>query len=472
MSTQNIDSTKRFSPHSSQKLGFFSRIGGRQSWIALIFLWLIYAMNANMRQWIQIVQPSLVEEFKLTPSSIGFYSGLMQIAMGVFAILAGPWQDRGGHGWARKYRHLPIILLYTIFSFLTGVGPLTTAFMAVFIFQVIKNFGSGAGEVAEVTTVAEWWPLERRGFAQGLHHTGFPWGSLLGGLAVSAILGTFGSEHWRYVFLFLPGLVLIFTFFYWRFATAKNYAAFVQDTLDRGLTPPLRENADGSTIHAKPGALWRAVCNPNVLVSSLAAGVAVFGLNAILFWLPLYLAFISHISFAKVAWLSVVFTITGGLGQIIWGSVSDWLGRKFSLILMFLWLTLGYALFYFVGVSIPVLVVVQLLAGLATNGVFPVLYAMASDSCEEGSVAIANGLNMGSLILGGLGPILVGVIIEAGGGYSNVAGYNLSLYMIAGSMALAAIMMALFTRETSGRFRQHDRALVSASSCFKGRLGK
>jgi sugar phosphate permease len=472
MSTPNISSTARSAPQPAKRAGFFSRIGGRYSWTAMIYLWLIYAMNTNMRQWIQIVQPSLVEEFKLTPSAIGFYSGLLTIALGISGIILSPWLDRGGHGWARKYRHLPIVLVYTFFSILTGIGPLTSVFMAVFIFQVIKNLASGVGEAAEVTTVAEWWPLERRGFAQGLHHTGFPWGSLLGGLAISVILGTFGSDRWRYVFLLLPWIVLVFTFLFWRFSNRENYAGFVRDTLERGLTPPLREDADGAAIHAAPGAFWRALANPNILVSSLASGLANFSLMALSFWLPLYLAFISHFSFANVAWLSVLFTITGGVGQVMWGAISDWLGRKYSLILMFLWLTMGYALFYFAGVSIPVLVAVQLLAGMATHGIYPVLYAMASDSCEEGTVAIANGLNLGGLIIGGLGPIAVGAIIEAGGGYASATGFELSLYVIAGPMALAAVMIALFTRETSGRFRHHDRALVSAKSCFKGRLGK
>ncbi|MBO0848727.1 MAG: hypothetical protein J2P20_04645, partial [Pseudonocardia sp.] len=34
------------------------RIGGPQSWLAMLWLWLIYAMNANMRNWIQVVQPA------------------------------------------------------------------------------------------------------------------------------------------------------------------------------------------------------------------------------------------------------------------------------------------------------------------------------------------------------------------------------------------------------------------------------
>ncbi|NPD65245.1 MFS transporter [Lichenicola cladoniae] len=445
--------------------GLLSRIGGRLSWAAMVYLWIIYALNSNMRQWFSIVQPSVVEEFHLTPATMGLYSGLLTAAVGVSGIVFSPLLAGGGRGWARKYRHLPIVLCYGIFSVLTGIGALTTTIAAIFAFQLIKNLASGIGEVAEVTAIAEWWPLERRGFAQGLHHTAFPWGSLIGGLAISAVLGIFGSTHWRYIFLILPFFLLPVFFFYWRFSTKDNYAGFVEDTRARGETPPLAE--DEQTHRAPPGAFWRTVRNPNVLVVSIASGFGNFSLYGLGFWLPAYLAFIVHYPLAKVAAYSVLFTITGGIGQIVWGAISDRFGRKLSLVLMFLWLTVAFSLFRFVGVGLGTMIAIQLFAGMATNGIYPVLYAMGSDSCERGTIAIANGLNIGGVILGGLGTVVVGVLIQWGGGYSSPVGFNLSLYFLAGTMALSAIMIALFTRETNGPFIHLDRALVSRESCLR-----
>jgi MFS family permease len=170
-----------------------------------------------------------------------------------------------------------------------------------------------------------------------------------------------------------------------------------------------------------------------------------------------------------VATYSVLFTITGGLGQILWGSLSDRFGRKYCLVVMFLWLGVAFSLFQFADAGIGALVAIQLFAGMATNGVYPVLYALASDSSEPSSVAIANGLNMGGLIIGGLGPIVVGWLISAGGGYSSTTGFTTSLYFLAAMMVLAAVMIALFTRETAGRFQHLDRALVSADACLGNR---
>lgn len=465
----DIDAAQPRIPRSRGLVRAFTNLGSRWSWLAMLWLWLIYAMNANMRAWIQTVQPALVNEFHVSPGRIGLFSGVLTILLGVAALPISTWSDKGGHGWMRKYRHLPIVVVYLAFSLLTGVGFLTTTIAAVFIWQAVKNLASGGGEAIEVTTVAEWWPLERRGFAQGLHHTAFPWGTLLGGLGVSAIFAVFGSQNWRLVFLLLPLLVIIFFVCYWRFANARNYERFVVDTRNRGLTPPLGSEDDAETLKAAPGAVRRTFRNPNVMICSLSAGLANVGYMGISFWLPLYLAFVAHYPLDAVAALSVLFTITGGVGQILWGFVSDRLGRKFTLVLLFVWIGVGFVLFQFIGVNLLTLVLVQLFTGLAINGVYPVLYAMTSDSSEPGTIAIGNGLNMSGMLVGGFGAIIMGALIGLGGGYSSSSGFLYGLYFIAAVMFITALLILLFTRETIGRMYAHDRALVSRDACLKGR---
>ncbi|MDA6565782.1 MFS transporter, partial [Escherichia coli] len=79
---------------------------------------------------------------------------------------------------------------------------------------------------------------------------------------------------------------------------------------------------------------------------------ATIGYIGLSFWLPQYLAFVAQYDFAKAAAFSVVFTITGGLGMIGWGWISDRLGRKLSLIIVFLWLAVGFFLFQNASLSV------------------------------------------------------------------------------------------------------------------------
>lgn len=444
----------------TRRRGRVATIGFKYSWLALGALWLVYAMNANMRNFFFVVQPSIVREFRVTPNELGLFAGFVTLAQSVLVMPLSAWSDRGRHGWGRKFRELPVAVGYMIFSLLTGVGALTGTFVNIFILQAIKNAFGGAGESIEVTAVAEWWPRERRGFAQGSHHTAYPWGTLVGGWAVSGILAVFGSGQWRLVFLILPLATIPILGFYWWMSSRARYEAFVRDTKERRLTPPV-----GEETRAAPGALRRALKNPNVLVTAICSGLGLAIYTGINFWIPLYLAFVAHYDFAKVAAYSVVFTITGGIGQILWGSVSDRLGRKYTLIICFLWLTAGMLGLQLIGLSLGWLIAMQLFAGLATNGIYPVLYAMSSDSSEEGSIAIGNGLQMFGQGIGGLSPILLGFLITLGGGYSSGRGFDYGLYFLAALVLLAAILMALFTRETIGVFKNRDRALVSRQAC-------
>ena len=278
-------------------------------------------------------------------------AAIITVACSFLALPLGPWFDRGGHGWARKYRSAVMAAGYFIFSIFTGIGALTSSIWSIVVLQSVKNAFGGAGEAIEVTAMAESYPVERRGFALGIQHTAYPWGTLIASFVTSAILATFGPENWRYVFLLIPLAMIPIWIGYWLFATKKRYQKFERDTEAAGLTKPLT-GSDDETHRAAPGAMGRALRNPNIIVPSIASmlGIAVY--IGISFWLPQYIAFVGNYSFAETAAYSAVFTITGGIGQILWGSVSDWLGRKFTAILAFTWLAVGIYLLQYAGSGI------------------------------------------------------------------------------------------------------------------------
>jgi MFS family permease len=428
---------------------------------ALGFLFLVYGMNATTRQIFYYVLPSMVEEFKLTPETAGVVSTIVTVAVAVLAIPAGGWFDRGGHGWARKYRAAIVAVGYFLFSILTGFAFLTKTIWHVVVIQSIKNMFGGAGEAVEVTSIAEWYPVEKRGLALGIQHAGYPWVTGVAAIATGAILAAFGSDNWRYVFLLVPLAMIPVWIGWWWFSTRDRYDKFERDTTAAGLTKPLSGGAGAEQRHAEPGALRRSLANPNILVPALASMCGIMIYTGISFWLPQYIAFIGGFSFAEAAAFSAVFTITGGIGQIFWGVVSDYIGRKISLIVAFVWLAAGLFLLQYSSAGVGALIAVQLFAGLATNAIFPVLYAFGSDSAEPGAMGTANSILLFFLYLGGISPLVMGFLIGLGGGFENVTGYLYALYFLIAMSVLSAILIALFTRETVGRYKDRDRALVS-----------
>jgi MFS family permease len=421
----------------------------RYSWIALLFLWLIYALNANSRQMIFYVLPPITEEFHASPSTVGAITGAVTAATGLIAIPAMVWADRGGRGWKRKYRHLPIVVGYALLTCLTGVNVLTITLAGLLVLQLISHAIAGAGEAVEVASASEWWPRERRGLALGLHHTGFPWGTLIGGFIVAALLAAYGASNWRLPFLLFPIPIIVVFTGYWWFATKNRYSAVVDHQDDR--------------TEVTKGALAQCLRNPNISLAAVIGLFATIGYIGLSFWLPQYLAFVARYEFARAAAFGVLFTITGGLGMIAWGWISDRLGRKLSMIIVFIWLAVAFSLFKCASLGVGWLIGLQLFAGLAINAPYTLVYAMAIDSAKPSTTGVATSLvGVGLALGGGAGPLLVGVLVGLGGGFRSASGYYIALYVIVSLMLLAAILAALFTRETTGWFRSRDRALVGA----------
>jgi MFS family permease len=393
----------------------------------------------------------------------GGSTSIVTMATSLLAVPSGPWFDRGGQGWARKYRNAVVAGGYFIFSILTGFAGLTKSIWHVVTLQGIKNAFGGAGEVVEVTALAEWFPRQQRGFALGLQHSAYPWGTLLGAIATSAILAAFGPANWRYVFFLIPLAMIPIWIGYWIFASRRRYEEMEVQARQHHLTPPLAE--EERQRKAAPGVLGRTLRNPNVLVPAIASMFGIMTYTGISFWLPQYIKFVGNYSYAQAAGYSAIFTITGGVGQIVWGTISDRLGRKLTLIITYLWIGLGIALLQFSAYSLLVLVVAQLFAGLATNAIYPVLYAFSSDAAEPGGIGTANSVMLFFFYLGGISPVVLGYFVQIGGGYHDATGYVFGIYFLTAICVLSAILIALFTRETVGIFRDRDRALVSKESC-------
>lgn len=431
------------------------------SWVALLFLWLIFAMNATSREIMNRVMPAIVDEYHLSADIVGAMVSIIMVATGALSIWGAAWSDKRGQGWARKYSGIWMAVGYTLFSILTGVPALTSVVAGFVILQIIKNAFGGIGESIEVTTVAEWFPKERRGFALGAHHSAYPWGTLLSGLLISVILVT-TNGNWRSPFLIVPLLIIPIYIGYWIFSTKTRFKKYEQDAIKMNLTPSL----DTGHVHGhKKGAIIDSLKNPNILIGTLCVLLAEAAFTGLNFWLAPYLAFVGNFDYAAAAGWSVIFTITGGIGQIFWGGISDVIGRKKTMMISFVWLTVALVLFQFSASSIPVLIAVQLFAGCCTNAIFPVIFSLVTDSAKEGYTGTAMGIAETGMYIGGASPLVLGFFINAGGGWNAQGGYISGLYFLSSCMILAFILTIFFTRETVGKKRGKDWALVSKKSC-------
>lgn len=438
-----------------------------ESWKALIFLWLIFAMNGNGRELPNRVLPGIIDTYNIPASQAGLIGTLSALAMCLASIPLSSWVDHGAKGWKRKYRMVYLSLGYLVFMFLNGLTPITGTFTMVLIFQFFRGACSGAGEACEVGSVAEWWPKEKNGLAFGLHHAAYPWGTALGGLLVTGMISVFGIENWRYPFLLFPVLGFVIFGLFWKWSNEKNYQKFTDDTLAAGMTPPL-DTLEPVKESGKKGEkhLLKALKNPNITVSAIVCLLCQFAYISLMFWMTPYLTFCAGYSAAAAAGLSVVYAITGGMGQIFWGWFADKHGAKRTLIICCVWLVFAFFFMRFINVSIGALIGLQLLLGCCSNAVYPLMYKMVADSSVEGTAVTGNGVLTTFMFLGAsIATSAMGALIELGGGWESESGYMTGLYFMVGAMILAAVLMFLFTREPNGPRKGKDFSLVSLERC-------
>lgn len=155
------------------------RLIHRFSWVSLLVCWLIWVLNAYDREMILRLGPVISKEFSLSPEQWGNIVALIMVALAVLDIPGSIWSDRYGSGWKRARFQVPLVLGYTALSFISGIKAISHGLTAFVLLRVGVNLGAGWGEPVGVSNTAEWWPKEKRGFALGVHHTGYPIGALL-----------------------------------------------------------------------------------------------------------------------------------------------------------------------------------------------------------------------------------------------------------------------------------------------------
>jgi sugar phosphate permease len=435
------------------------------SWGAMVVLWLVFAMNSTVRELFNRTSTLMVGEFGVDADRMGLYGTIMQIAMGLLPLLFSTWSDKKGQGWRRKYSMIWVAVGYMVLTFLVGLNFVSSGIIVIVVLLTVRNLFAGAGESLECTTIVEWWPREARGWAAGLHHTGYPWGTLITGMIISVMLAKTNND-WRLPFFVMPLIAIPVWIVYWKFSSEKTFESYQKKSIDMGLTPTLDsvDSKEEVALAKSEGNLLRCLKNSNVVAATVVTIIALvmfFGIN---FWLNPYLAFVAKYDYSQAAAYSLLYTITGGLGQIIWGRISDYIGRKASLLFCFAWLAVWVLILPQVKVGLGALVGIQLAIGFCVNALFALLYPMVQDSAPKGAIGTAMGLNVTASIVGAFTPAILGGLIAAGGGWESASGYQTGVIFMCGCMVAGFLIILLFSHETAGKRRGKDWALVSFES--------
>jgi len=371
-----------------------------------------------------VILPSMKDGLMLSYTQLGSIATGNFIGYLCLAIVGGFLAARFG---VRRVVFVSLIVI-GVSLFLTGLAD---SFLFAFFTRLVSGAGNGGAYVPIMALPAAWFIIKRRGLATGIVSAGIGTGLFLSGVMLPPVISAFGREGWRYAW-FMLGIVV--------FLLAFVCFAFLRDSpKDMGL------GVYGGEVRETGGpkvtlfsAFRDIVVEPEIW--KLGGVYFMYGFSYIVY-LTFFVAYLTKemqvpaVAAGRIFGVLGIFSIFCG---VIYGWVSDIVGRRYGSMLAYLTLALSYILFAFwkdyTGFYLSAVVF-----GIAAFSI-PVIMAAAAGDAVGGKLAPA-GLGFITLFFGigqALGPMIGGYIKDATGTftYAFLLSAAVSLAGGAGSLVL------------------------------------
>ena len=314
----------------------------------------------------------------------------------------------GGFLAARIGTRIVIALALALMGTTLVLTGLAETFSFAFSMRLLTGLGNGAAYVPAMALGSAWYAVGRRGFATGIISAGIGGGTMISGLIVPVILKAYGAEGWRFAWYYLGGAVLII---------AGIAAMLIRSRPEEmGLQ---QIGAAPSSVPAPPsggsvGALeWGKVYTMG-RVWYLGIVYFMYGLSYIMY-MTFFAAYLVKEAGLPQAEVGRMWAMVGGLSifcGVIWGGLSDKLGRSKGASLAYLVLGISYAILA-LGHARAAYYVSCVVFGITAWSI-PVIMAVAAGDYVGPRLAPA-GLGFITLFFGigqALGPGLAGYLAD------------------------------------------------------------
>jgi SHS family lactate transporter-like MFS transporter len=285
----------------------------RNSFLAALLAWSMDTFDYFM---LVLVLSDIAKDksFGATTTQLAFVTTATLVMRPFGAMLFGLWADRVG----RRVPLIADVLLYSCAGILCAIAPNVTVLL---ILRAIYGLGMGGEWGLGAALAMEKLPVARRGFFSGLLQEGYPIGYLLAALAYLMLTALHLEWRWIFVLSIIPALTTLLLrrrvteSEVWQ-NTRRNTAA------TRTTVRDIMRNT----------AVARRFCYLIVLMTALN-------------WMahstqdvyPTFLKSSSNggagLSPTAAAWITVVYEIGAIAGSIVFGSLSERLGRRRTIVL-------------------------------------------------------------------------------------------------------------------------------------------
>ena len=388
-----------------------------------------------------IFQAALREGVYVWPSlwtQLPFAAGLASFAL--FMILAGRWQDRIG---PKKVATLGGILLGAgyllagLVDIISQGNALIGTIWLIVTYGIIAGAGIGFAYVCPIAALVKWFP-DKKGLITGVAVAGFGAGALVMGYVETWLLG-------------LPTITPLVGGAF--LALGILYIALVVFGSQLLSNPPLGWTPPGYVPSVGTAEAKGQEYVPREMIVTVVFWLLwfmfLFAATAGLMTLgnvKSAAAAIDPISAGLPTWGLIASIIVGvmsifnALGRIVWGAVSDRIGRVTTMVTMFILLTIGMFAFAYLSTTFASWIIVMIVAslvGFCFGGNFALFPSSTADYYGSKNV----GSNYGVLftaygVAGIIGALAAGLIVDFTGSY-------VLAFVLTGVLAIIAVILAI-----------------------------
>lgn len=405
---------------------------------SLLILTLVFTCHIIDRGLPNILLEPVRQEFNLTDSQLGLFSGLaFAVAFSIAILPMGYLSDRVN----RRNLLAGVLLIWSLLTALTG-------FSRNFLQLIVVRFGIGLAEAGgaplTLPMISDMYPPQKRASAIGLLYMSGP----IAGFVSAAVGGWIAAEHgWRAAFFIagLPGVLL-----------ALLLVLTVREPRRGRWDEPAPEASKAEPQRNGLGEAFRHLVRKPALIGLIAAGT-VFGLLNITLaaWMGSFFIRVHGLGLKEVG---LILGLGAGLCATAAPPLMGWLADRLAprnprWPLRLIWgaglLAMAVTLTMLFTPSLAVAVGAFMLADVLRSGYTPPLYSLLMNHTPapiRGGVMSIMQLST-NLIGFGLGPLLAGALSDHFGGGANIR-YALALVSLL--FVLVAVLLIAASRGLFG----------------------
>ena len=367
--------------------------------------------------------PSMAATLGLSYAQMGFVSTGNFIGYLVAVFFSGMIVARIGQ---RNFIFLSLLLVGLTMAWLSK----SQAFAGLLALYVLTGMGSGGANVSTMSLASVWFGKKNRGKAAGFMSTGIGMAIIFAGFFIPFVNRASGAEGWRISWLSLGGIVVLTAFLCLIFLRNKPS--------DLGLAFP-GEDDHGAAAGARAAAHRKFDVYRSRAIYHLAAIYFLFGYTYVIYATFIVTTLVKERGMSE-ALAGNFWSVVGFLSLFsgpVFGSLSDRLGRRAGMVVVFSVQFLAYLL---VASGLPgiFLYLSVFCYGLVAWSIPAIMAATVGDYAGPENAAKALGFITLIFGLGQIsGPAVAGILAQHSGSFSS------SFYMAAALAGAAIVLSAL-----------------------------